>query len=225
MQKLRGDTTTLDDIMEMANQDINFFDRFIWAANTTNNEMMNLIAQAVKEAHEKRDSKLRKQLQEVRNITQKLYQSGSNTNFMFEMDKNGYPKRIISDYDYDKYEQEREEYIKEIKNNPDIKKSQYDELIREWEDQHTQSISFSYTNDEGVTKSLKLSVPIYEKAVKVKDSLNDTQYKYWQFMMNKKAQMLAQIDSANNNDLFNVIEVSNDITTAINEAGGNPNKV
>ena len=42
---------------------------------------------------------------------------------MFEMDENGYPKRIISDYDYDKYEQEREEYIKEIKNNPDIKKS------------------------------------------------------------------------------------------------------
>ena len=225
MQKLRGDTTTLDDIMEMANQDINFFDRFIWAANTTNNEMMNLIAQAVKEAHEKRDSKLRKQLQDVRSITQKLYQSGSNTNFMFEMDENGYPKRILSDYDYDKYEQEREEYIKEIKNNPDIKKSQYDELTRKWEDQHTQSIRFSYTNDEGVTKSLKLSVPIYEKAVKVKDSLNDPQYKYWQFMMNKKAQMLAQIDSANNNDLFNVIEVSNDITTAINEAGGNPNKV
>ena len=31
--------------------------------------MMNLIAQAVKEAHEKRDSKLRKQLQDVRSIT------------------------------------------------------------------------------------------------------------------------------------------------------------
>ena len=225
MQKLRGDTTTLDDIMEMANQDINFFDRFIWATNTTNNEMMNLIAQAVKDAHEKRDSKLRKQLQDIRSITQKLYQSGSNTNFMFEMDKNGYPKRILSDYDYDKYEQEEEKYIEEIKNNPDIKKSQYDELISKWKDQHTQSISFNYTNDEGVTKSLRLSVPIYEKAVKVKDLLNDTQYEYWQFMMNKKAQMLAQIDSANNNDLFNVIEVSNDITTAISEAGGNPNKV
>ena len=225
MQKLRGDTTTLDDIMNIANQDINFFDRFIWAANTTSNEMMNLIAQAVKEAHEKRDSKLRKQLQEVRSITQKLYQTGSNTSFMFEMDKNGYPKRIISDYDYDRYEQEEEKYIEEIKNNPDIKKSQYDELIKEWRDQHTQSISFSYTNDEGVTKSLRLSVPIYEKAVKLKDSLSDIQYQYWQFMMGKKAQMLAQIDNANNNDLFNVIEVSNDITTALNEAGGDPNKV
>ena len=84
MQKLRGDTTTLDDIMEMANQDINFFDRFIWAANTSNNEMMNLIAEAVKQAKERRDAKLRVQLQEVRSATEELYQSGSDTKFMFE---------------------------------------------------------------------------------------------------------------------------------------------
>lgn len=225
MQKLRGDTTTLDDIMEIANQDINFFDRFIWAANTTNNEMMNLIAQAVKEAHEKRDAKLRTQLQEIRSITQELYQSGSNTSFMFELDNNGYPKRIINDYDYNRYEQERQQYIDSLKEDKDIKKSQYDELIREWEDQHTQTIKFNYTDDEGNNKTLRLSVPIYENTVKVEDRLSAIQYKYYQAMMNKKAQMLAQIDNANNNELFNVIEVSNDITTAINEAGGNPNKV
>ena len=144
---------------------------------------------------------------------------------MFELDSNGYPKRIISDYDYNRYEQERQQYIDSLKEDKDIKKSQYDELIREWEDQHTQTIKFNYIDNEGNNKTLRLSVPIYENAVKVENKLSAIQYKYYQMMMNKKAQMLAQIDNANNNELFNVIEVSNDITTAISEAGGNPNKV
>ena len=77
--------------------------------------MMNIIAEAVKRQHSKRDAILRKQGKEIRSITKALFDSGSDTSFMFVKDKDGNPIKLISDYDYEKFDAELEKY-KEEKN-------------------------------------------------------------------------------------------------------------
>lgn len=217
-----GTIITIDDVMEMANRDINFFDRFIYAANTTNNEQMNLIAEACKQAHERRDNILRKKLKEVRVATKKLHDSGSSFGFMFERDKDGYPSKIVSDYDYKKFDEELAKYKDSIKNDPSIEEEEYDELISEWKHKHMESIEFKYVDSEGKNQTLELKVPVFKTSIPLKKRLTSAQYDYWKTMMYMKAEMLSKIDAASNEDLFNVIEIGTDMTTALAESGGNP---
>lgn len=212
-------------IMNMAMTDINFFDRFVYAVNTTNDEMMNLIAEAVKQAHERRDAKLRKQLKNVRVVTKKLHDSGSSTSFIFERDKDGYPSKIISDYDYARYERELAEYTDKIEKDPNIEKGDREGLIKEWIQKHSRTVKYHYTDFEGNKQTLTFTAPIYDAPVSVRDRLTSAQYDYWKTMMDMKASMLSQIQATSNNTLFDVIELSNDVTTAMAEAGGNPTKL
>ena len=212
-------------IMNMAITDINFFDRFIYAVNTTNDEMMNIIAEAVKQAHEKRDAKLRQQLKEVRAITKELYDSGSSTSFMFERDINGYPKKIISDYDYEKFDNELAAYKEQIRQDSSIDKKDYDALEKDWMQKHSKTVKYIYTDSNGNQQKLSLTVPIYDAATTVKDRLTTAQYNYYKKMMDMKAEMLSKIDAASNNSLFDVIELANDLTTAVGEAGTDPSKI
>lgn len=219
-----GTEVTVDDLMNMANKDINFFERFILAANTTSDEMMNVVAEAAKKKQNKRDDILRKQEKEIRSITTELYNSGSSTSFMFVRDKEGFPKRIISDYDYERFETEFEEYKKQIRDDSSIDKDDYDTLEKEWITKHSRTVKYSYIDSNGVTKELPLTVPIYDTPLKVKDRLTSTQYKYYKKMMDMKADMLSQINAESNNTLFDVIEISNDLTTALQETGGDVSK-
>lgn len=219
-----GTEVTVDDLMEMASKDINFFDRFLYAANTTSDEMMNIIAEAVKKQQNKRDAILRRQSKEIRSITKELFDSGSNTSFMFVRDKDGNPYKIISDYDYERYDSELAAYKEQIRNDKSIDKEDYDSLEKEWIQKHSKSVSYTYHDSEGNVQKLKLTVPIYDAPIKVKDRLTAAQYKYYTKMMDMKAEMLSQIDVASNNTLFDVIEISNDLVTAMQESGGDPVK-
>lgn len=217
-QKQRGSTTTLEDIMKLATSDINFFDRFLYAVGDTNDEMMNLIGQAVKQAHYRRDAILRDELFEIRKITDELYKSGSSTTFMFEMDEKGYPKRIISNYDYEKFDREFEKYKAQIKADETIDKRNWSTLEEEWVSTHMKNVE---------EFGLKFKVPIYEKAdsQKLEKILTPEQYTYYRAIMAKKAKFISQIQAVPNESLFDVIELSNDFTTAVADSNGNPAKV
>lgn len=218
-----GTVVTIDTIMQKATKDPNFFDRFLYAVNTSSDEMMGLIAQAVKEANNKRDAVLMEQLKNVRSITKPLYDSGSNTAFMFERNEEGYPStKLISDYDYARFDREFKEYKEQIRNDANIDKSEYTDLENTWRQKHSKTIRFSYTDSNGAPQKLALTVPIYDAPVSVKDRLTTAQYTYWKKMMDLKAEMISKMDAVSNNTLFDVIEVSNDTTTALAQTGGNP---
>lgn len=217
-----GTEVTIDELMEMASKDINFFDRFIYAANTTNNELMNLIAESIKQTHERRDAILKKELKRVRIATKRLQDSGSGYSFMFDRDENGYPKRIISDYDYEKFDKEYREYEEELEQDKEIDSTERKELLREWRRKHTKEIKYEYTDSEDKQRTITLRVPIYNAERTVKERLTTTQYDYYKTMIGLKAQKMSQIGAINNDELFNVIEIANDFTTAMAESGGNP---
>lgn len=205
-------------IMNIARKDINLFDRFLYAVNTTNDEMLNLMAEAVKQANEKRDTVLRDQVRVVRGITNKLYKSGSDTSFMYEKDENGHPVRIISDYDWARYDKELEEYKKSLKDSRETKEDT-ELLIQNWIQKHSKSIKYEYTTIDGKKKQLEMTVPIYNAPLSIKDRLSPEQYEYYKVAMGMKAEVLSQIDVLSNDELFNVIEIADNFTDAL--ANGN----
>ena len=219
-----GTTVSVTDIMNAAIQDPNIFDRFIYATNATNDEMMNIISDAVRQMNERRDAVLKKDLKEIRAVTKTLYNSGSDSSFMFEKDENGYPSKIISDYDYAKFDKELDAYMESIKSDPNVNKADYNDLRKDWIQKHSRSVDYHYTDSTGSAKVLRLTVPIYDAPIKVKDRLTTQQYDYYKKMMTMKAEMLSKIDAASNNTLFDVIEIANDVTTALQESGGDPAK-
>ena len=224
-QKLRGSDTTLEQIMHAASKDISLFDRFIYSVGTCSDEMMALIAKATKEAKDRRDATLTKELADIRSITKKLYDSGSDTRFMFVLDKEGNPTtKVISDYNYEKYQEDLNAYIESIHQDENISKADYSDLISEWINKHTKQVkefgikvSVPYLEENGVNK--------YKATKSVKERLSPIQYEYYTKVMTKKAQMLNRMPVADNSQLFDTIEISTDVTTALAQANGNPTKL
>lgn len=222
---LNGTEVTLENIMKAGVNDPNIFERFLYSVTNSSDEMLNLIATAIKKANNKRDAFLRDKLKEVRSATNQLYDSGSKSSVMYELDEKGYPTKIISDYDYKKFDEELKAYMDQIKQDPNIEADQYDGLRQKWIQDHSRTVSFEYTDSNGKQTELKFTAPIYDAEVKVKDRLTAAQYKYYMAMMSLKAEQIAKMDNVPNHTLFDVIEMSNDITTALANTKGNPAEI
>lgn len=222
---LNREEVSLEDIMKAGVQDPNIFERFLYSVATSSDEMLNLIATAVKKANNRRDDYLRDRLKDVRTATKELYDSGSTSTFMYEKDKNGYPSKIISDYDYAKYNAELEAYMEQIKNDPNIERDQYQELRQKWVQDHSKTVTFEYTDLQGKSAELKLTVPIYDADRTVKERLTEAQYKYYMTMMSLRAEQLSRLDNVPNNALFDVIEIGSDAVNAIANTKGNPKEI
>lgn len=215
-----GTEITVDDIMSYGIKDPNLFERFIYSAGTSNDEMLNVIAQAMKQKQEDRDDALKDIFRDIRTITQRLYDSGSDSSFMIELDEKGIPKKhIISNYDYDRLDREFQEYKDEIRNDPNISKYDYSDLEQKWYQEHTQTVKYRFESTEGKRLELPLSVPIYEKDTKLENTLTSAQWAYYKKMLDLKAEMLYNIGAANNNTLYDVIEVSSTATQSLMENG------
>jgi len=70
--------------------------------------------QSIKDLHEVRDDKMKAILLQIRRATDKLYKSGSTSEFMMETLTNGTVK-IISEIDYDSYYTDRRTFIEDLK--------------------------------------------------------------------------------------------------------------
>lgn len=216
MAERRGTDLTLEQIIHSAQQDINFLDRWIYAANTTNDPMMNLLAEAVRRAKLERDEELKEKMSSIRSMTKELHDSGSQSSFMYERDDKGYPFKIVSDFDYKKFYTERAKKEEELKNDSSVKKSEIREKLEEWDRAHLTDWEFvGSINGEEVKLTLK--VPIYKKATSLKSSLTTAQYNYWYQMMSLKAQEIKLVGTVNPSTLFDVIEIAGDVLNTMED--------
>lgn len=112
-----GKEYSLSDMLRVASKDISFFDRFIFSMNETNDPVLNLVYEAVKDRNRARDEKLRKVEYIIRTLNADLY-SESNTDFMFKRDKdNKTTGKLISEFNWDKLITERDNLKKYLMEN------------------------------------------------------------------------------------------------------------
>lgn len=210
--KHKGEAITLDMIMDMANKDIGGIDRWISSLSDASDPLLSLIDKAVKNAKAKRDSILEDRTAEIRGIHEDyVKKTGSNdTSFMLERDSKGnLTGRIISDYDFEKFNEEREKEYNRLKEKG-LKPYQVKARIEAWERRHTQEIVIDAESGR------KETVPIYTKDSLSK--LTKEQREYYDSMIQAKAALEALIPNRYAN-LYNAVQIRSDLMESLMEAG------
>ena len=209
--KNKGEALTLEMILDMANKDINFIDKMISSMSDASDPLLSLIDKSVKVAKSKRDSILQDIIAELRAAHKLLVDSGvSNTEFMYERDSNGkLTGRLISDYDFERFYKEREQLEQQLKAQG-LKPYQIHSKIEAWERQHLQEVVVD--TESGVTQL----VPIYK--VDRLSKLSPAQRDYYNTMIKAKAVLESFLPKRFVN-LYNAVQIRNDLVSGIAEAG------
>ena len=139
------------------------------------------IGDMVRTAQDKRDRALQEITVRIREITDKLYKSGSNSEFMYEDDGH-----IISDYDWKAYYKARTLARKSLK-SMGLTDYALQEAMEQWEENNTEDLIVNY--EDGRTERVpKLS--LYRKSgPSVADRLNEAQLAYYNEMMKIKGEI------------------------------------
>lgn len=208
--KDKGKALTLEQLLKLANRDIGGIDRWLSSMSDAADPLLSLIDKTVKVTKAKRDQKLIDIAAEIRGIHQKLIQSGEkNTEFMFERDSKGnLTGRLISNYDFERFNNEREAYRKSLIDNG-YKPYKVKAMLEAWERKHLKEVVID--EEEGRTEL----VPIYEKNTLSK--LTKAQREYYDAMIRVKAIMESLIPERYSN-LYMAVQIRNDSVSAIASA-------
>lgn len=137
--KNKGRRVTLEMILEMADKDISFVDRWISSLSDASDPLLSVIDKAVKVSQLNRDSVLEDVLIDLRASHKSLVQAGYTSDFMYERDSNGRTTGyIISDIDFEKFNAARQAVINEAKQQG---KTYYElqGILDKWDRQNTET--------------------------------------------------------------------------------------
>ena len=177
-----GNTTpdglSIHNAVRMAAVDSSIFDK-LYSIGRVSNPIVNTIGSIIRNAQNKRDDLMNDWALRTRRITDKLYKSGSTSEFMYEDEGH-----IASPYDWRAYGEAKREYWRTIK------KQAHDDwelkqLMENWEKNHTEEIVVDKKN--GRTER----VPSFEfrKANDFQEGWTDVQKEYYDVMMQIKGEI------------------------------------
>ena len=206
----KSDALTLDGILTLAKKDIGMWDRWVSSMSDASDPILSLISKVVTVSKSHRDATLQDIAAEIRAVHQKLIQSGeTNTEFMYERDSKGnLTGRLISNYDFEKFNTEREAYRKSLIDQG-YKPYKVKARLEAWERKHTQEIVID--PDTGKTEL----VPIYTKDSLSK--LNSAQREYYDTMIKAKAVLDSLIPDRYSN-LYMAVQIRNDAVSSLASA-------
>ncbi len=211
--KNKGDVITLEELLKMANKDINGIDRWITSMSDTSDPLLSIIDKVVKVSKAQRDAVLEDVVIELREAHNKLSNAGYDESFMYERDSNGkLTGRIISDYDFERFNKEREEYKQSL--IKEGKKPFYVQTkLEAWERKHLKPVVV-----DAETGAQEL-LPIYTKDVL--STLAPAQREYYDSMIKAKAVLESMIPSRYTN-LYNAVQIRNNMVTALADNASSP---
>lgn len=231
---------SLKEVLETAKNDINFFDRYIYAMGESNDEALALFAAAVKDRNRARDNKARRGNTIIRRLTNDLFESGSDSSFIYERANGQLTGRVLSDIDWDKFEAERAR-VKEYFENQGYSQREVQRKMESWESNNTEWVKpfnsqifkdayaeyIKIFQDENATPDdydFTIRIPKRSEFSKQMPSMTPAQQEYYYKMMAMKAAVTFGLPSAEFG-FFDAPQVSTDVTTALKESGGDPSKV
>lgn len=205
---------TLQGMLEMAQRDIGFFDRWVSSLADSADPLSSLIDKVVKLQQLKRDNVLNDIINDIRALNRNLIDSGENASFMMERDKDGnLTGRYISDIDFDKYNKERQAYVDKVKEQ----KTPYYKakaLIEAWEMEHTEAVKVDPLGKSEKVEMLP-KASLYHKDVLSK--LNTAQKDYYNNMLHLKVLMEDLLPSGYSNT-YRAVQIRNNMVQAITDS-------
>lgn len=125
-------------LLQMQSADSSMYD-YLYSMSRVSNPLVGAVGTLIREAQEKRNEKLMGISLRIRRATNRLYQSGSNTEFMFS------GGHILSDIVWDEYNRERTKALKYLLNKG-LKGLELKEAITAWEEANTEERVVDTTN-------------------------------------------------------------------------------
>lgn len=212
----QGKMYSLREMLSVAASDVGFLDRFAYSFHECSDPVIALLGQSVKEQHEKRDKILLGLNNRIRIATDKLYRSGSNTNFMFVTNEKGEVIGIQSRYNYKQWYEDRNAYKKQLKEQ-NVSSYEYKRLMKKW-DFDNQTLSQDEFGLEMFVPSSKYDLPDFQAG------WTTAQKEYYNTMMQIKAD-LTDLIGGSAPGLYTAIQLSDDILGAIDSAQGDADRV
>lgn len=234
----RNEIMTLETILDHANRDLGFMDRWISAMSESDDALLTLIDKGVKQKKWERDQELIKLKAYISKLDEDLRKAGYTTEFMYEKDANGIPTgNIISEYDFESYNKEYKEYIEHLraigKKGPELHR----EIVR-WKNKKVngkprlipvflnKEHEDDYNNNPETARYPEM-VPnpeVYSKNADRINKLPKAQQEYYRAIMELKKQMMDKIPSRGQR-LYRAIYISkSDIEGILTNNNGNIGK-
>jgi len=114
----REEVMSLNEILDHADRDINFVDRWLSAMSDADDAMLTIFDQIVKNQQYERDMEMIEWNAKIAAIDKKLRDAGYSSDFMYELDKDGVPTgRLISQYDWEGYNEAYRKKKEELEDN------------------------------------------------------------------------------------------------------------
>lgn len=230
------------ELIEQDMIDISILSRYIYSIYDCPNELIATLGAWVRQIDLKRDARLRDIVRDIRVYDNKV---NGHTKFMFVMDNENVPTgKILSPYNWSKYEQDRADFISEL-NKLKLDEFTFRERLGEWEKEHNTTITLGqdlyykfginiYSGEtapdfENDTSLLKITVPYYEvdgKNIYASNDLNSLtadQRQYYTSMGKLKLELINLVPELAGN-FYDAIQLSSDFINSLKNAGSDPKK-
>lgn len=198
--------------------ELNVFDRLFFSLTEVSDPVLATFGQSIKDLHEVRDDKMKDIMLQIRRATDKLYRSGSTSEFMLQTLSNDTVK-IISEIDYDSYYADRKAFIEDLKSRG-IKGEDLRRRLQHWEDDNTEEYTVpelklipEITGEEEHSVIMIAPKAKYRKAI---PTMTQAQREYYNTMMSIKASMEYNLQRHGINvSLFSPVQITSEISDAI----------
>lgn len=170
------DATALMNAVDMATTDSTKMDALLYTMSRASNPIIATMGGIINQAQMHRNDVMSKFSTRITKATKKLYQSGSNSEFMYEDDGH-----IISDIDWDLYDKARKAHIKALRSQH-LDEWDFKEALYQWEDNNTEDRVVDATNG----RTERVPNQNYRKAF---PQLTPAQQEYYDTMMQIKGEI------------------------------------
>ena len=127
-----GKAYSLAGMLKVAENDVGFFDRFVYSMNETSDPVLGLVYEAVKDRNRARDAKLRKIQYITRVLNADLFKS-SDSSFMYERDEKGnLTLNLVNNTDWDKFNDDKKKYKQYLIDEEGKTEKQAQKETNEW---------------------------------------------------------------------------------------------
>lgn len=243
----RNEIMSLDTILDHAERDINYVDRWLSAMSDADDSLLSLMDSIVKNQQYERDMEMIDINARIAAADKKLRSAGFSADFMYERDADGVPTgRIISIYDWDAYNADLKNEIQRLRQwqkDNDKTDAEYRKRLRQWKNgtdgHHNPRLVKVYVNpdiDADYREHGDKAVPddavyelmpnpkVYSKNAERINSLSEAQQEYYNTMMDIKRRMMKKIPHRGQ-AIFRAVFISKDfIEGIIDNTTGNPLK-
>lgn len=212
----RNEVMALTEILDHANRDISFVDRWLSAMSDADDSLLTIFDSIVKNQQYERDMEMIDWNAQIAAADDKLRKAGYSSEFMFERDSDGIPtNRIISAYDWETYNKElkaRIAILRERQETEDHSKAWYSKQLMQWKmgtaQNHQPRLIKVYVDpevDAAYRKEGEKAVPddaifemvpnpkVYTRYANRIDNLAPAQKEYYDTVMKIKRTMMTKI--------------------------------